>query len=132
MKAPKNKLNARIVSFIEVTLPDSEVREEKEISQKSMLPVEKKCSNVINVLLLGYLDNPRIKCMKQLVNKASGSEIVSLAVKKAAGVQKFKLPFKNLSQYLDGDVEFAFIRTQKEPGAPVEPIDCMQFFCQPN
>ena len=86
MKAPKNKLNARIVSFIEVTLPDNEVREEKEISQKSMLPVEKKCSNVINVLLLGYLDNPRIKCMKQLVNKASGSEIVSLAVKKAAGV----------------------------------------------
>jgi hypothetical protein len=90
-----------------------------------MEATEKKSPNMINVLLLGYLDNPRIKCMKQLVNKASGSEIVSLAVKKAAGVQKFKLPFKNLSQYLDGDVEFAFIRTQKEAGQALEPIDCM-------
>lgn len=65
----------------------------------------------LEVLLLGFLDNPRIKCMKQLVNKASGSEVVSLAVKMQQGVQKFKLPFRNMSSYLDSDIEFAFIRT---------------------
>jgi len=45
------------------------------------------------------------------LNQATNQEIVSLAVKKAAGIQKFKLPFRNMSQYLDSDVEFAFIRT---------------------
>ena len=66
----------------------------------------------MDVLLLGYLDNPKIKCMKQLYNKAANSELVSLAVKKTQGIQRFKLPFKNLSAYLDSDIEFAFIRTQ--------------------
>jgi len=81
--------------------------------------------------LLGYLDNPRIKCVKQLVNKASGQEVISLAVKKIASVQKFKLPFKNLSNYLDSDIEFAFIRTsQTERDAEkLLPIDCIQFHC---
>ena len=68
----------------------------------------------MEVLLLGFLDNPRIKCMKQLFNKTANSELVSLAVKKTQGIQKFKLPFKNMSNYLDSDIEFAFIRTQKE------------------
>jgi len=65
----------------------------------------------LEVLLLGYLDNPKIKCMKQLFNKATNSEMISIAVKKSGGVQKFKLPFKNLSTYLDSEIEFAFIRT---------------------
>ena len=38
--------------------------------------------NQIDIPLLGYLDNPKIKCMKQLFNKATGAELVSLAVKK--------------------------------------------------
>lgn len=66
----------------------------------------------MDVLLLGFLDNPKIKCMKQLYNKTANSELVSLAVKKTQGIQRFKLPFKNLSTYLDSDIEFAFIRTQ--------------------
>jgi hypothetical protein len=49
--------------------------------------------------------------MKQLFNKATNSEMISIAVKKTGGVQKFKLPFKNLSTYLDSEIEFAFIRT---------------------
>ena len=49
--------------------------------------------------------------MKQLFNEATNSDLISLAVKKGAGIQKFKLPFKNLSAYLDSDIEFAFIRT---------------------
>ena len=85
----------------------------------------------IEILLLGYLDNPRIKCVKQLVNQASGQEIVSLAVRKANGVQKFKLPFKNMSSYLDSDIEFAFIRTSQtdRDAEKLQPIDCVQFYC---
>lgn len=68
--------------------------------------------------------------------------IVSLAVKKTGGIQKFKVPFKNMSTYLDADIEFAFIRTQHQIDAPIpigdsksgvlEPIDCFSFYCQPN
>lgn len=77
----------------------------------SYVTKEAKICRKIDVLLLGYLDNPKIKCIKQLFNQATNSELVSLAVKKTQGIQKFKLPFKNLSSYLDSDVEFAFIRT---------------------
>jgi hypothetical protein len=65
--------------------------------------------------------------------------MISIAVKKTGGVQKFKLPFKNLSTYLDSEIEFAFIRTtsnqgnqaiaQKEQGKEnsqlLEPIECL-------
>ena len=85
--------------------------------------------------------------MKQLYSEVANSDLISLAVKKAAGIQKFKLPFKNLSAYLDSDVEFAFIRApqaqlnaQNSKSASsttknsfsFEPIDCLQFYCQPN
>jgi len=50
--------------------------------------------------------------MRQLHNEATNSELISLAVKKTQGIQRFKLPFKNLSTYLDSEIEFAFIRTQ--------------------
>ena len=45
------------------------------------------------------------------MNKATNTQIVSLAVKKSLPIQKFKVPFKNLSTYLDSDIEFAFIKT---------------------
>jgi hypothetical protein len=93
-------------------------------------PIQRK----LEVLLLGFLDNPLIKCMRQLYNRATGQDIISLAVKKAAGVQKFKLPFKNLSTYLDSDIEFAFIKTEQssDPSGHLEPIECLQFYCSPN
>jgi len=112
-------------------------------STGDFLTKESKVSKKIDVLLLGYLDNPKIKCIKQLFNQATNSELVSLAVKKTQGIQKFKLPFKNLSSYLDSDVEFAFIRTQnmngndqlvdpKSPDGLIDAIDCFSFYCQPN
>lgn len=109
-------------------------------SQENVIEKKTKIERKMDVLLLGYLDNPKIKCMKQLYNKTANSELVSLAVKKTQGIQRFKLPFKNLSTYLDSDIEFAFIRTQ--PGNVskdlklisnfVDPIDCLSFYCQPN
>jgi hypothetical protein len=140
VKAPKNKLTERIVSFIEVNMEEQPIINQKQIDHKSSKVVsQKKIINNIEVLLLGYLDNPRIKCMKQLFNKSAQSDVVSLAVKKASGIQRFKLPFKNLSTYLDSDIEFAFIRTaqsqfDRSQNAPPnkDPIDCLSFYCQPN
>ena len=40
----------------------------------------------MDVLLLGYLDNPKIKCIKQLFNKQVNSEIIQLVVKKSQAV----------------------------------------------
>lgn len=152
VKAPKNKLQSRIVSFVDIEMTESSLginSFEKHLNHntQSYEMKETKVCRKLDVLLLGYLDNPKIKCIKQLFNEATSSELVSLAVKKTQGIQKFKLPFKNLSSYLDSDVEFAFIRTQsvhpsdsglnllgdsKSPEGMVEPIDCFSFYCQPN
>lgn len=41
-----------------------------------------------------------------------------------------------MSEYLDADIEFAFIKTQatqlKRASEFMEPIECLQFYCQPN
>lgn len=132
VKAPKNRLQARVVSFIDIQMTHdaSGMQTEKHVSHKSGQTVAKTVERKLEVLLLGYLDNPRIKCMKQLFNKTAGSELVSLAVKKTQGIQKFKLPFKNLSSYLDSDIEFAFIRTNgQRDSSDLEPIDCLSFYC---
>lgn len=136
VKAPKNRLQSRVVSFIDIQMThDSNSGSqtvEKHVSHKSLDAALKPVPRKLEVLLLGYLDNPRIKCMKQLYNKNAGSELVSLAVKKTQGIQKFKLPFKNLSTYLDSDIEFAFIRTTNQKDTEkqdLEPIDCLSFYC---
>ena len=143
VKAPKNKLQSRVVSFIDIELSDgassTQTAAEKHVSHKEERIVlkERQISSKIEVLLLGFLDNPVIKCQKQLFNRMACQDIVSLAVKKMTGIQKFKLPFKNMSSYLDSDIEFAFIRTQAQNQQPselglIEPIDCLSFYCQPN
>ena len=47
---------------------------------------EQPIASKIEILLLGFLDNPMIKCMRQLFNKATSSVIISLAVKKVNGI----------------------------------------------
>ena len=42
-----------------------------------------------------------------------------------------------MSNYLDSDIEFAFIKTQHISNEGLEagkmdPIECLQFYCQPN
>jgi hypothetical protein len=115
IKAPKNKLQSKIVSFIDIFLVDNDVPTpvEKHVNHRSKRVVlkEQKIDRKLEILLLGFLDNPQLKCMKKLFNKPSGQDIVSLVVKKNQSVQKFKLPFKNMSTYLDADLEFAFIKT---------------------
>ena len=87
VKAPKNKLTERIVSFIDVEIEEKPIITQKTLDHKSKSIVStQKIINSLEVLLLGYLDNPRIKCMKQLFNKSAQSDVISLAVKKAAGI----------------------------------------------
>lgn len=142
VKAPKNRLESKVVSFIDIQMTEdnySNQKGEKQLTRGAEGEVELKevhPQRKMDVLLLGYLDNPKIKCIKQLFNQQTNTEIIPLVVKKTMGVQKFKLPFRNLSAYLDGDVEFAFIRTQSQnkgaPDSKLEPIDCLSFYCQPN
>lgn len=151
IKAPKNRLQAKIVSFIDIKMGDEEtatpVEKHVHYSSTNVTLKDQPIQRKLDILLLGFLDNPKIKCMKQLYNEVANSDLISLAVKKAGGIQKFKLPFKNLSSYLDSDVEFAFIRAPqaqlnsqnaKTAGSATknnfsfEPIDCLQFYCQPN
>ena len=90
MKAPKNKLTDKIVSFIDIELIEETLPTplEKHVSHKEERIVlkEQPILRKIEILLLGFLDNPQLKCMKQLFNKVTGQEIVSLAVKKAGGI----------------------------------------------
>ena len=87
IKAPKNKLCSKVASFIDIELQEDilPTPNEKHVNHKENRVVlkEQRISRKIDILLLGYLDNPVIKCMKQLHNKASNQEIISLAVKKA-------------------------------------------------
>jgi len=69
IKAPKTKLVSRIVSFIDIVIDDALPQTEKQLSHKSHEVVLKESKKQkIEVLLLGYLDNPPIKCTRQLYN----------------------------------------------------------------
>ena len=75
-------IKARIVSFISIELTQElkgvEKMTEKHVhhSKKELVKVESTCISRLDVLLLGYLDNPHIKCMRQLFHKASNCEII--------------------------------------------------------
>jgi hypothetical protein len=75
IKAPKNKLSMKIASFIDIELEDDvqATPSEKHVSHKDNRVVlkEQPINRKIDILLLGFLDNPMIKCMKQLFNRAT-------------------------------------------------------------
>lgn len=92
-------------------------------------------------MAVGYLDNPQIKCLRQLFNKSSKSKFISLAVKKTDEIQKFQLPFKNLSDSQIANLEFSFINVSNtteempkktgffffQPVTKLDPLDCITF-----
>ena len=67
---------------------EEETPKEKHVNHATQDFVIKKqpINRKIEILLLGFLDNPKIKCMKQLFNEATNSELISLAVKKGGGI----------------------------------------------
>ena len=70
IKAPKNKLQSRIISFIDIQMSDAPEHDvvEKHVSHKRTEVELVKKEKKLEILLLGFLDNPKIKCMKQLFN----------------------------------------------------------------
>jgi len=68
IKAPKNRLQAKIVSFIDIKMGDSDIPTptEKHIhhSANNIVVKDQPITRKLDILLLGYLDNPKIKCMK--------------------------------------------------------------------
>lgn len=64
-----------------------------------------------SVLLAGKLMNHEIKCMKEVYDNTAKSSFIPLVVKRNAPVQKFKIPFKNLTPNSCTDVEFMFIKS---------------------
>jgi len=55
-------------------------------SKKELMKVELNCISRFDVLILGFLDNPHIRCIHQLFHKVSSCEIIQLAVKEIAGI----------------------------------------------
>ena len=95
----------------------------------------------MKVILCGKLENPTLACLKGLnefTEQGIDAQKIPLVAKRRVDVQKFKLPFKNLSS-IDTDFEFIFIKSVKSNDADEDSLesvqhqvfDCMTFFCQP-
>lgn len=66
--------------------------------------------STMRVMLLGRLENPKVKCHRALHHNESGSDVLNILVKRKPANQSFKIPFKNLSLGQDAEVEFAFLK----------------------
>ena len=95
----------------------------------------------MKVILCGKLENPTLACLKGITEfKEHGvdAQTIPLVARRRVDVQKFKLPFKNLSS-VDTDFEFIFIKSVKSNDGDEDSLesvqhqvfDCMTFFCQP-
>ena len=73
---------------------------------------KKNVSNTLRVMLLGKLENPSLLCTKSVKDKSTGQLVLPLAVKRGVALQRFRLPFKNLSTQ-DTEFEFIFIKSPK-------------------
>ena len=90
------------------------------------------------VILCGKLENPTLFCLKGIKEKGFDAATIPLVARRRVDVQKFKLPFKNLSS-TDTDFEFIFIKSVKSNDADDnsfealqhQVFECMTFFCQP-
>ena len=51
----------------------------------------------MRVMLIGRLENPKLKCMRELRHSETECNVIPLGVKISLSQQKFRIPFKNLS-----------------------------------
>ena len=79
-------------------------------------------------MLVGKISNPNLKCMRAMFSPSLQEFSVPLVVKKAAGNQKFRLPFKDISNCSETDIDFSFIKLN---GEDADIINCIEFFCMP-
>jgi hypothetical protein len=87
-------------------------------------------------MIIGKLDNPKLQCLKELWLADSNYTMIPLGVKKSGAQQKFRIPFKNLSNTLEADFDFLFVKmTQKKENEEDESKDDVdltpyfEFYC---
>lgn len=78
LRSPTDKLNEKMVSQIQI-ISHNAVASESRHSPPGFPSSEEER---IEFLAVGLLDNPRIKCLKQLYHKVSNTQMISFAVKK--------------------------------------------------
>ena len=86
-------------------------------------------------MLLGKLENPKIECLRELYHTETNSKIIPLGVKKSVAQQKFRIPFKNLSNFQDADIEFTFVKipsSEQDSNDEVDLTQHLEFYCQPS
>lgn len=64
----------------------------------------------IKVMLIGKLENPKVACLRELYHEDGKEKVIPLCIKTSIATQKFRIPFKNLSENADSDVEFTFVK----------------------
>ena len=112
---------------------------EKRISLDGKIESNKVSINrQMKVILCGKLENPTLFCLKGLKEEGVDATTIPLVARRRVDIQKFKLPFKNLSS-TDTDFEFIFIKSVKSNDQDQDSFEskqhavfeCMTFFCQP-
>ena len=89
-------------------------------------------------MLIGRLENPKLRCLRELHHVGSECEAIPLGVKKNVSQQKFRIPFKNTSTSHDGDFDFTFVKTSSHTSDSQSDIDLedltplFEFCCQPG
>lgn len=112
MKAPNDRPQFNLASFITLKLTDG-TRKRKSHLEKRLKPAEEledidldvlSVENAplkeeeMRVMLIGRLENPKLKCMRELRHSETDCNVIPLGVKISQSQQKFRIPFKNLSQ----------------------------------
>jgi hypothetical protein len=121
LKVPQNMLtllNIGLMTYQEEKFGVKETFEEflaqnYDNSMKEFLYDRKKLSAIqrIQVLVAGRVQPPKIACLKETKSNLCGLiPIIPVAIR-AGAVARFKLPFKNLVNQQELDIEFQFVKT---------------------
>ncbi len=149
LKAPSSRLECNMASFVTIkmaSLRRAQTEEEKQSEVQKVIKqrsaegeltglieervVQKK--KEIRVMLLGRLENAKIECMRELFHETGKERVIPLCIKSSQAVQKFRIPFRNLSETADTEIDFTFVKMPKESKEEEDLLQFMDFFCQPS
>ena len=133
VKAPVNfpKKKGNLLSHLILTHVPGEQDLESERTEKRIgLNGKIKTSKVsirreLRVILCGKLENPTLFCLKGIKEDGVDASTIPLVARRRVDVQKFKLPFKNLSN-TDTDFEFIFIKSVKSNDSEDDSFESLQ------
>ena len=149
MKAPSDRPVFNLTSFLSLKLADGDRKRKAHLEKRlksaddfeaidmdiisvDLLPKEEE----LRVMLIGRLENPRLKCMRELRHSETECNVIPLGVKISQTQQKFRIPFKNLSLAQDADFDFTFVKTPASESAEEDDEEDLssnfEFYCQPG